>query len=73
MMTLLAMGTAVLMTAVAVAIGGLALQAILFAISRSLTARAEVQVEQAVMPNVISLEPSDNSISGMEWAKEAAA
>ena len=72
MMALLAIGTAVLMTAVAVAIGGLALEAILFAISRSLTS-AEVRVEQAGVPNVISLKTSESNMSSMEWAKEAVA
>ena len=72
MMALLAIGTAVLMTAVAVAISGLVLEAILFAISRSLTS-VEVQVEQMGVPNVISLKTSENTMSGMEWAKEAAA
>ena len=72
MMALLAIGTAVLMTAVAVAISGLMLEAILFAISRSLTS-VEVQVEQMGAPNVISLKTSENTMSGMEWAKEAAA
>ena len=72
MMALLAIGTAVFMTAVAVAMGGLALEAILFAISRSLMS-AEAQVEQAGVPNVISLKPSESTVSGMEWAKEAAA
>lgn len=71
-MALLAVGTAVLMTAVAVAIGGLALEAILFAISRSLTS-AEMQVEQAGMSNVISLTTSENTMSGMQWAEEVAA
>ncbi|HST22878.1 MAG TPA: hypothetical protein VLR90_17265 [Blastocatellia bacterium] len=71
-MALLAIGTAVLMTAVAVAIGGLVLEAILFAISRSLTS-AEVRVEQAGVPNVISLKTSDSTMSSMEWAKEAVA
>jgi hypothetical protein len=72
MMALLAIGTAVLMTAVAVAISGLVLQAILFVISRSLTS-AELQVEQMGAPNVISLKTSESAMSGMEWAKEAAA
>lgn len=67
MMALLAIGTAVLMTAVAVAIGGLALEAILFVISRSLTS-AEVRVEQAGVPNVISLRTSESTMSSMEWA-----
>ena len=71
-MALLAIGTAVLMTAVAVAIGGLALEAILFAISRSLTS-AELRVEQAGVPNVISLKTSESTMSSMEWAKEATA
>lgn len=73
MMALLAIGTAVLMTGVAVAVGGLVLEAILFAISRSLTASVEVRIEQAGVPNVISLVPSENSMSGLEWAEEAAA
>ena len=72
MMALLAIGTAVLMTAVAVAISGLVLEVILLAISRSLTS-VEVQVEQMGVPNVISLKTSENTVSGMEWAKEAAA
>ena len=72
MMALLAIGTAVLMTAVAVAISGLVLEAILFTISRSLTS-VEVQVEQMGAPNVISLKTSESTMSGMEWAKEAAA
>ena len=72
MMALLAIGTAVLMTAVAVAISGLVLEVILFAISRSLTS-VEVQVEQVGVPNVISLKTSESTMSGMEWAKEAAA
>ncbi|HKS39488.1 MAG TPA: hypothetical protein VJX74_02665 [Blastocatellia bacterium] len=71
-MALLAIGTAVLMTAVAVAIGGLALEAILFAISRSLTSAA-VRGEQAGVPNVISLKTSESTMSSMEWAKEATA
>ena len=71
-MALLAIGTAVLMTAVAVAIGGLALEAILLAISRSLTS-VELQVEQAGAPNVISLKTSESTMSSMEWAKEIAA
>ena len=73
MMALLAVGTAVLMTGVAVAIGGLVLEAILLAISRSLAVSAEVQVEQAGVSNVISIVPSENSMSGLEWAEEAAA
>jgi hypothetical protein len=73
MMALLAIGTAVLMTTVAVAIGGLVLEAILFAISRSLTTRVEAQVGQVGRPNVISLATSENSVSGMEWVKEAVA
>ena len=72
MMALLAIGTAVLMTAVAVTIGGLVLEAILFAINRSLT-NVAVQVEQAGASNVISLKTSESTMSGMEWAKEAAA
>lgn len=72
-MALLAIGTAVLMTTVAVAISGLALEAILFAISRSLTPRVEIQIEQVGRPNVISLDTPESSISRMEWAKEAAA
>ena len=72
-MILLALGTAVLMTAVAVAISGLLLEAILFAISRSLTAKVEVQIEQVGVPNVISLKTSESTMSGVEWANGAAA
>ncbi len=72
-MMLLAVGTAVLMTAVAVVISGMALEAILSAISRSLTANVELQVEQAGRPNVISLKTPESAMSGMEWANEAVA
>ena len=49
MMAILAVGTALIMTGVAVAISGLVLEAILFAINRSLTASVEVQVERMGM------------------------
>ena len=70
----LAIGAGILMTAIAIAIGGLALELVLFAISRSLAAtRAGSTVEQGSVPSVIHLVPSENTTSTLDWAKEAAA
>jgi hypothetical protein len=73
MIAILAIGTAVLMTAVGVAIGGLALEFLLFAISRSLEMRVSSPIEQAVMPVVIHLNASDSSRGSMDWVGEIAA
>ena len=70
-MTVLAIG--ILMTALAVAIGGLALEMVLVALSRSLQKAAVQTVEQAVEAPVIQLVGSENRIGTMDWAEEAAA
>ena len=70
-MTVLAVG--ILMTALAVAIGGLALEMILVALSRSLQAVAVQTVEQTDAASVIHLVGSENRIGTMDWAEEAAA
>jgi hypothetical protein len=73
MTALLATGVAVLMTAVAVALGGLALELVLFAISRSLETRAASSTERRGVPAALHLKPSENSKGTMEWAEEATA
>jgi hypothetical protein len=67
------MGTAILMTAVAVAIGGLAIELLLFAISRSLQTQVTSSAEQAGTRAVIHLKPSESSTGAIEWAEEVAA
>ena len=70
----LAIGAGILMTSIAVAIGGLALELILFAINRSLAAiSAGTTIEQAGTPAVIHLTPSENSTGALDWAEKAAA
>jgi hypothetical protein len=73
MIALLAIGTAILMTAVGVAIGGLALEFLLFAISRSLETNVSAPIAQTARPVVIHLNSSDASRGSMEWAEEIAA
>ncbi len=70
-MTVLAIG--ILMTAFAVAIGGLALEMILVALSRSLRAGANQAIEQVSETPVIHLVGSENRIGTMDWVEEAAA
>ena len=70
-MTVLAIGF--LMTALAVAIGGLALEMVLVALSRSLQAGVDQAVEQVSETPVIHLVGSENRIGTMDWAEEAAA
>jgi hypothetical protein len=73
-MTVLAIGVGVLMTALAVAIGGLVLEMILAALSRSFRAAgADQTVELASEASVIHLVGSENQIGTMDWAEEAAA
>jgi predicted RNase H-like nuclease (RuvC/YqgF family) len=70
----LAIGAGILMTAIAVAIGGLALELVLLAMNRSLsTARVESTIEQAGRPAVIHLKPSENTTGALGWAENAAA
>lgn len=73
MVALLATGIAILMTAVGVMIGGLALELLLFAISRSLEAQVAPRVERTGRPAAIHLRPSDGSMGTTEWADEVAA
>ncbi|HEX8186697.1 MAG TPA: hypothetical protein VF747_18160 [Blastocatellia bacterium] len=70
----LAIGAGILMTAIAVAIGGLALELVLLAINRSLaTPRAESITAPASVPAVIHLKPSETSTGALDWAEKAAA
>lgn len=70
----LAVGAGILMTAIAVAIGGLALELMLLAMNRRLaTTRVESNVEQAGRPAVIHLTPSENTTGALDWAENAAA
>jgi hypothetical protein len=70
----LAIGAGILMTAIAVAIGGLALELVLLAMSRSLVAmHVESTIEQAGRPAVIHLKPLENTTGALDWAEEAAA
>ena len=70
----LAIGAGILMTAIAVAIGGLALELLLLAMNRSLaTMRVESTIEQAGRTAVIHLTPSENTTGALDWAENAAA
>ena len=70
----LAIGAGLLMTAIAVAIGGLALELVLLAINRSLAAtQIESTVREENVPAVIHLTPSENSTGALDWAEKAAA
>ncbi|MFP5262429.1 MAG: hypothetical protein ACLGJB_11045 [Blastocatellia bacterium] len=62
------------MTAIAVAIGGLALELMLLVMNRRLAmARVESNIEQAGRPAVIHLKPSENTTGALDWAENAAA
>ena len=70
----LAIGVGILMTVIAVAIGGLALELVLLAMNRGLApARVASSVEQRSRPSVIHLVPSENKTGALDWAKETAA
>jgi hypothetical protein len=70
----LAIGAGLLMTAIAVAIGGLALELVLLAINRSLALRrVELPIEQTGIPKVIHLKPSEGKTGALDWAGKAAA
>ncbi|HEX8088715.1 MAG TPA: hypothetical protein VF762_07675 [Blastocatellia bacterium] len=70
----LAIGAGILMTAIAVAIGGLALELMLLAMNRSLaTTHVEPTIEQAGRPAVIHLKPSENTTGALDWAENVAA
>ena len=70
----LAIGAGLLMTVIAVAIGGLALELLLLAMNRSLTAiTIEPTGKVANAPAVIHLTPSENPTGALDWAEKAAA
>jgi hypothetical protein len=64
MTVILAIGAGVMMTAIAVAIGGFMLKIILAAISRSLKPTAR---------RVIEPHKTDNNIGAMDWSEQVAA
>jgi hypothetical protein len=68
----LAIGAGILMTIIAVAIGGLALELLLLAISRSLAA-TEIGRAAETSTAVIRLKTSDNTTGTLDWAEEIAA
>ena len=72
-MTVLAIGIGILMTALAVAIGGLVLEMILVVLSRSFATADAGQAAELVEAPVIQLVGSENRIGTMDWAEEAAA
>ena len=72
-MTVLAIGVGILMTALAVAIGGLALEILLFALSRSFATASRAQTAERAEAPVTQLVGSENRIGTMDWAEEAAA
>ena len=72
-MTVLAIGIGILMTALAVAIGGLVLEMLLVVLSRSFATADAVQAVEQVEAPVIQLVGSENRIGTMDWAEEAAA
>ncbi len=73
MAAVLAIVVGMLMTAVAVAIGGLMLELILVAIGRGLsTAQAEPTAEQGARPVVVHLKDYNNATGALELAEEAA-
>ena len=72
-MTVLAIGIGILMTAFAVAIGGLVLEMLLVILSRSFAISDRGQVGEQVEAPVIQLVGSENRIVTMDWAEEAAA
>lgn len=72
-MVILALGVGLIMTALAVAIGGLAIELVLLGVSRCLSIPAVEAVEQTSAPAVIHLARVETSINAMDWAEEAAA
>jgi hypothetical protein len=72
-MAILAIGAGVLLTAGAVAIGGLALELILLLICRNSANLKGASPERARPSTVIHLRGSGTSIGAMEWAEETAA
>lgn len=73
MTMVLAMGMGLMMTAIAVAIGGLAIEAVMFLIQYSLRTTAATIDEQAGHAVVISFERSDELAGAGEWIENVAA
>ncbi|HXG93572.1 MAG TPA: hypothetical protein VNN73_14590 [Blastocatellia bacterium] len=72
MTALLAMGIGLLMAAVGVAIGGLALELVMIVLSRSLAPVHSAKIEQARKAVLIRFKNSDNATGTAELAEEAA-
>lgn len=72
-MAMLALIAGIMMTAVAVMIGGFALELLLVAVSRSLSATPEMINEPKGAAVVVHLKSSEATTGTMEWVEEAAA
>jgi ABC-type transport system involved in cytochrome c biogenesis permease subunit len=73
MTALMAMGIGMIMTAIAVAIGGLVIEVVLLLIHHSLTATARTVNQQAGHAVVFQLERRDDLAGTVDWAGEVAA
>jgi hypothetical protein len=73
MTVLMAMGMGFLMTAIAVAVGGLVIKATMLMIHYSLTASTATVNEQASHPVVFRLERREDLAGTVEWADNIAA
>lgn len=73
MTVVMAMGMGLIMTAIAVAIGGLVIEAVLLLIHYSLKTTAETANEQASHAVVFRLERRDDLAGTVDWANKAAA
>jgi ABC-type transport system involved in cytochrome bd biosynthesis fused ATPase/permease subunit len=73
MTMVMAMGIGLMMTAIAVAIGGLVIEAVLLMIHHSLKSAAETVNEQASHAVVFRFERSDDLAGAVEWTEEVAA
>jgi len=73
MTVVMALGMGLIMTAIAVAIGGLAIEAVVLLIHYSLKRAAETANEQAGHAVVFRLERRDNLAGAVDWGEEAAA
>ena len=73
MTVLMAMGIGLLMTAIAVAIGGLVIKATMMIIHYSLTTSAATANEQASHTVVFHLQHREDLAGSVEWPEKAAA
>ena len=73
MTLLLAIGAAMIMTAIAVAIGGFLLEMILSAVNQSLKETSEEPVPAPPGARVIEINSADNSSGVMDWGGEKVA